>query len=67
MTAFRRFNEAEAQEVAELIERIRGGTTTPLSDWESDFMESIAGQWDEKAWLSDKQLDILHRIEDQKL
>lgn len=65
--AFRRFNEAEAQEIADLIARITGGTNSPLTPWESDFMESIAEQWEEKAWLSDKQLDVLHRIENEKL
>mgnify|MGYP001581959160 FL=1 len=33
-----------------------------LTTWEEDFMESITEQFEERAWLTDKQREILGRI-----
>lgn len=39
---------------------------TKLTKWELDFMESIADQFTEKNWISDKQEEILERIYSEK-
>lgn len=38
-----------------------------LSDWEHKFIDSISEQWDEKAWLSARQEEILERIYVEKV
>lgn len=35
---------------------------TGLTKWEQDFFDSVADQWAEKKWISDKQEAILERI-----
>ncbi len=65
--AFRRLAQAEIDSIQERIDAVRGGTTQALSKWEEDFLLSIEEQFAEKMWLSDKQLDILTRIYDEKL
>lgn len=38
-----------------------------LSDWERKFIDSISEQWDENAWLSARQEEILERIYVEKV
>jgi hypothetical protein len=33
-----------------------------LTKWETDFMYSITEQWEEKGWMSNRQVEILERI-----
>jgi len=33
-----------------------------LSEWARNFIQSLAEQWEEKRWLSEKQLAILVKI-----
>ena len=33
-----------------------------LNDWQQKFIQSVAEQWEEKAWISEKQLIILEDI-----
>ncbi len=65
--AFRRLAQAEIDAIQERIDAVRGGTTKALSGWEEGFLLSIEEQFAEKTWLSEKQLDILTRIYDEKL
>jgi hypothetical protein len=37
-----------------------------LTFWEEDFMESVTEQFEERAWLTDRQREILERIYDQR-
>jgi hypothetical protein len=37
-----------------------------LSPWESDFVDSLAEQWEEREWLSERQTEILQKIWDEK-
>jgi hypothetical protein len=41
-------------------------TIDDLTSWEQDFIQSIAGQFDRKGDLSDKQCEILERIYDKQ-
>ena len=36
--------------------------TRRLTTWEIQFIDSVAEQWEEKRWLSEKQQEILNRI-----
>ncbi len=65
--AFRRLAQAEIDSIQERLDAVRGGTAKALTNWEEDFLLSIEEQFSEKQWLSDKQLDILTRIYDEKL
>lgn len=38
----------------------------PLSQWEENFIESIADQFSSRASLSDKQFEVLERIYAEK-
>jgi len=37
-----------------------------LSKWETDFLESLAEQFEEKQWLSLRQQEILEKIYSEK-
>jgi len=37
----------------------------PFNEWEEEFIESIAEQWSEKSYLTEKQMDTLQRIWDK--
>jgi len=37
-----------------------------LTEWEEKFLHSIAWQWGQRGWLTDKQIEILLRIYAEK-
>ena len=39
---------------------------TPLTHWEESFLESVTDQWDTRQWLSDRQREMLERIDAEK-
>lgn len=38
----------------------------PLTTWEQRFVDSCEEQWEQKAWFSEKQMEILERIYAEK-
>jgi len=40
-------------------------TNCPFTAWEKEFLESVAEQWEEREYLSEKQRDTLKRIWDK--
>lgn len=47
--------------IKDWIESIQS-TGHDLTKWERDFVESVAGQLEERGWISDRQEEILERI-----
>lgn len=37
-----------------------------LTSWEEKFLESINTQWQDREWLSERQMEILERIYAEK-
>jgi len=48
------------------IDAIKDEASDSLTDWETDFIESIENQLDARGQLSEKQEEILERIYAQK-
>ena len=54
--------------IEEMIEdclNVSTASNTPFNKWEQDFIDSIAEQYEDNEWLSDKQEEILERIWDK--
>lgn len=52
-----------------LIEHMLSELESPskqLTDWEENFLESVAGQYAERRYLSDRQFEVLERIYTEK-
>jgi hypothetical protein len=45
------------------IEKEKGGPN--FNKWELDFLDSIIEQYEEKCWLSEKQIEILEKMWDK--
>lgn len=54
-----------AEQLIDLISEKIAMATCQLSAWESDFLDSVMGQWENKKWLSPKQVTILEKIWDK--
>jgi hypothetical protein len=53
----------------EHISHMLGALETPtkgLTNWEQSFIESLTDQWDRSGHLSDRQVEILEKIYDEK-
>lgn len=52
--------------IKEQIDEIQG-TALELSDWERNFIRSVIGQFKQRGWISQKQIDIVARIHSEKV
>lgn len=53
-------------ELADWIMRINDEAVN-LSEWETQFMESINDQWTRRQWLTARQIEIIERIYTEKV
>jgi hypothetical protein len=52
--------------IKEQIDDIQG-TGLELSQWERNFIRSVIGQFKQRGWISQKQIDIVNRIHSEKV
>lgn len=57
--------QKDPEVIADWLEQIRINGRN-LTKWEEDFVDSVAEQFSEKRWISDKQENILERIYSEK-
>ena len=54
------------EDVQDVIEAVESHARD-LSDWESEFMDSIRRQWDDRGTLTEKQMEKLDQVFEKRV